>query len=93
MEYLGGCCIKNQTAKNGLEELRRQSLTQTLYSSKLGEFTGQGAAQTLKVWPSSSVGKRQMRRCVHAVLHLYFLRIMGYGRLELPFVLEVLRHL
>lgn len=39
----------------GLEDLRRQSLTQTLYKSKLGESTGQGAAVMLKDLPPSLV--------------------------------------
>lgn len=32
MEYLGDYCLKNQPAEVGLEDLRRQPLTQTLYS-------------------------------------------------------------
>ena len=55
MEYLGGYCIKTQPAKVGLEDLRRQSLTQTLYKSKLGESTGPGAAVMLKALPPSLV--------------------------------------
>lgn len=59
MEYLSAYCIKNQPAKMDLEDLKRQSLTQTLCQSKLGASIGQGAAETLTFLVKTHVESRE----------------------------------